>query len=79
MPKPSHGAHIALPCIAPHPEAVEVLLRARAFVIKRVVSEDGASSGSCTSYRQFSWSKNGGPANSWNLAKVACGWPNEAD
>lgn len=80
LSKPSHGAHIALCCaLRHHPEAVEVLLRARAFVIKRVASEDGASAGSCTSYRQFSWSKHGGPTNSWNLAKVSCGWPDEAD
>ena len=80
LSKPSHGAHIALCCaLRHHPEAVEVLLRARAFVIKRVASEDGASAGSCTSYRQFSWSKHGGPTNSWNLAKVASGWPDEAD
>eukprot|EP00435_Cladocopium_sp_Y103_P029053 s1416_g7.t1 len=58
-------------------EAIEVLLRARAFVIKRVASEDGSSSGSSAAYRQFTWSKHGGPTNSWNVAKEAAGWPDD--
>jgi len=52
--------------------ALEVLLSSKAFVIKKVGNISGgepADEGTATTTRQITWSKHGGPAKAWQIAK----------
>lgn len=65
-----------MPSSAPSPEAIEILLRNRAYVVKRVGTEDGAGSGDRSlKGKQYTWSKHGGPMEAWDKAVEAAGWP----
>lgn len=55
-------------------KAVEVLLSAKAFVVKKIgnvsggkPTDDGQRPANAT--RQITWSKHGGPAKAWQIAK----------
>lgn len=53
-------------------KALEVLLSSKAFVIKKVGNISGgepADEGTATTTRQITWSKHGGPAKAWQIAK----------
>lgn len=58
------------------PKAIEVLLRNKAFVIKKVApSGEGASVP--TPKGQLTWSKFGGVAGAWEVAKEKANWPSD--
>ncbi len=57
------------------PEAIEVLLRNQAYVLKRIGPEQGAEGGKVSlKNRQWTWSKHGGPVRAWEAIKEAAHW-----
>lgn len=72
------GGFTTLTCL-PHlwAEAIEVLLKSKAFVVKRVgggsKEEDHAGVKG-----QYTWSKHGGVSQCWDVVRKAACWPNAA-
>lgn len=57
------------------PEAVEVLLRNQAYVLKRIGPADGDEGGKVSlKNRRWTWSKHGGPVGAWEAIKEAAHW-----
>ena len=56
-------------------EAIEVLLRTKAYVVKRGGGDQKLEDGA----RQWTWSKHGGAVKAWALAKEAANWPSDWD
>lgn len=59
-----------------HPEAIEVLLRNRCYVVKRFGTDDGyGNAGDSLKGRQITWAKHGGAVVAWEKAKTDANWP----
>ena len=60
-------------------QAIEVLLKTKAFVVKRLPTDEQATSSSDSKGEQrlgqISWGKFGGPANAWSIAVTRAGFP----
>ena len=72
------GGFTTLTCL-PHlwTEAIEVLLKAKAFVVKRVGGGSEEEDHSDVK-GQYTWSKHGGVSNCWDVVRKAARWPNVA-
>lgn len=60
-------------------QAIEVLLKARAYVVKRLESSvECTSEESKARLGQITWSKYGGPIKAWSVAASRAGFQHEA-
>lgn len=62
-----------------HSEAIEVLMRSKAYVVKRLGSEDMKGVTCPAKGGQFTWKKHGGAVEAWQKATSAARWPGAED